>query len=131
MIFAADWGVGQVVWSLLYIFFVFLWIWFIITLFSDIIRSRDLSGWAKAAWAFFIIILPILGALMYLIVRGDSMADRAMADAQAQDEAVRAYIRDASGGSGVADEIERLGRLHDEGKLSDDEFASLKGKLLQ
>ena len=131
MIFAAEWGVGQVLWSLIWFFLFFLWIWFIISLFSDIIRSRDLSGWAKAAWSLFIIVLPILGALMYLIVRGDSMADRAIADAKAQDEAMRSYIRDASGGGGVADELERLGRLHDEGKLSDDEFASLKTKLLQ
>jgi type VI protein secretion system component VasK len=112
----------------------FLWVLWIILLFyiiTDIFRSRDLSGWGKAAWLLFVIVIPLLGVLVYLIARGDSMHDRQAQQAQAQDEALRTYVRDAAGnGNGRADELTRLAGLHDSGVLNDQEFEQAKAKVL-
>ena len=112
----------------------FLWVLWIILLFyiiTDIFRSRDLSGWGKAAWLLFVIVIPLLGILVYLIARGDSMHDRQAQQAQAQDEALRTYVRDAAGnGNGRADELTRLAGLHDSGVLNDQEFEQAKAKVL-
>jgi type VI protein secretion system component VasK len=114
----------------------FLWVLWIILLFyiiTDIFRSRDLSGWGKAAWLLFVIVIPLLGVLVYLIARGDSMHDRQAQQAQAQDEALRTYVRDAAGngnGNGRADELTRLAGLHDSGVLNDQEFEQAKAKAL-
>ena len=82
----AEFGTGQVFWSMLWFFLFFIWIWLLISLFGDIFRSKDLSGWGKALWTIFIIILPFLGVLVYLIVRGNSMQERALQDAANRDE---------------------------------------------
>src|SRR5258708_39591287 len=113
----------------------FLWVLWILLLFyiiTDIFRSRDLSGWGKAAWLLFVIVIPLLGVLVYLIARGDSMHDRQAQQAQAQDEALRTYVRDAAGGDGDgrADELTRLAGLHDRGVLNDQEFEQAKAKVL-
>jgi Phospholipase_D-nuclease N-terminal/Short C-terminal domain len=102
------------------------------TIIMDIFRSRDLSGWGKAAWLLFVIVIPLLGVLVYLIARGDSMHDRQARDARAQDEAMRAYIRDAAGGDGTgkSDDLTTLTGLHDRGVLSDQEFEQAKAKIL-
>ena len=129
--FAAEFGTGQVLWSLLWIFLFVVWIWLIIVLFTDIMRSDDLSGWAKALWALFIIFLPFIGIFAYLIVRGGGMSDRAVKEAQAQDDAMRSYVRSVSnGGDSAADQVEKLAKLHAEGKLTDEEFAAAKAKAL-
>ena len=127
---AAEFGTGQVLWSILWFFLFFLWIYLVITIFIDIMRSDDLSGWGKALWALAIIILPLLGILIYLIVRGGSMGDRAAADAQAQDEATQQYIRSVAGTESAADQLQRLSDLHSAGKLSDDEYQSAKAKVI-
>ena len=76
-VFAADFGTGQVLWSFLWFFMFFIWIWLLVVFFTDIFRSHDLSGWAKALWVIFIIVLPFLGILVYLIVRGSGMQEHA------------------------------------------------------
>jgi hypothetical protein len=130
MFLAAEFGTGQVLWSILWFFLFFLWIWLVITVFVDIMRSDDLSGWAKALWVIAIILLPYLGIFIYLIARGGNMADRHVSDAQAADEAQRAYIRQAAGGSDTADQLASLADMHNNGKLDDNEYAQAKAKVL-
>src|SRR5689334_20922592 len=91
----AEFGTGQVFWSLLYFFLFFIWIWLLITVFADIFRSSDLSGWGKALWSIFIIFVPYLGVFVYLIARGGKMHQHAMQAAEAQDFVAREYIRSA------------------------------------
>src|SRR5262252_8915268 len=112
---ASDFGSGQVFLSMLWFFLFFIWIWLLIVVFSDLFRSHDLGGWAKAAWVIGIIILPYLGVLIYLIARGHKMAEHAQQAAEAQ----RQYIRETAGTSASpADEIQRLADLKDQGVIS-------------
>jgi hypothetical protein len=127
MVVAANWGTGQVFLEILYFFLFFIWIWLLIVVFSDLFRSHDLGGWAKAAWVIGIIILPYLGVLIYLIARGHKMAQHAQQDAEAQ----RQYIRETAGtASSPADEIQRLADLKNQGVISDAEFEAGKAKAL-
>ncbi|MEM9513753.1 MAG: SHOCT domain-containing protein [Actinomycetota bacterium] len=130
---AAEFGSGQVLWSLLWFFLFFIWIMLIFTIFGDIIRSDDLSGWGKALWSIGIIILPFIGIFLYLIVRGGGMAERNLNAAKRQQEQMDTYIRDVAGGSGGtsnADELEKLANLHASGKLDDAEYAAAKSKII-
>jgi hypothetical protein len=133
MVFADDFGTGQVFLSFLWFFMFFIWIWLLIVVFGDLFRSHDLSGWAKAAWVIGIIIFPYLGVLVYLIARGGKMHEHAVQSAQAQDAAFRQYVQSAAGTSGggtVADELARLADLKDKGVIDDAEFQQLKAKAL-
>jgi len=131
MVLADDFGSGQMFVDVLMFFFFVIWIWLLIVVFSDLFRSHDLSGWAKAAWVIGIIILPYLGVLLYLIVRGNKMAQHAQAAAAQQDAAARAYIQSAAGATGsTADEIQRLADLKNQGVISDAEFEAGKAKAL-
>ena len=129
---ASEFGTGQVFWSFLWFTMFFIWIWLLIIVFSDIFRSHDMGGFAKFLWIAFVIVLPYLGVFVYLIARGHKMSEHALADAQAQDEAAKAYIRQAAGtsGSGVAGELERLADLRDNGVISAEEFEAQKAKVL-
>ncbi|HKB31895.1 MAG TPA: SHOCT domain-containing protein [Streptosporangiaceae bacterium] len=113
------------VWFFLWILWLFLLFWIIM----DIFRSRDLGGWAKAAWLLFVIVLPFLGVLVYLIARGDKMHERQTRDLQAQDQAFRSYVKDAAG-TGSADEVAKLADLRDRGVISESEFQAGKAKVL-
>jgi hypothetical protein len=117
-------------WAMLWFFLFFVWIWLLISIFSDIFRSPDLSGWGKALWTIFVIVLPFLGVLVYLIARGNSMQQRAIDDAAAREKATRQYIQDVSGGSSTAGELAKLDELRKSGVLTDAEFAAQKAKLL-
>ena len=130
---AAEWGVGQMLWSILWFFLFVMWIWLVISIFADIIRAQDLSGWAKALWSVLIIFLPFLGVFIYLIVNGDKMNERGAQAIKDQDEAMQAYIRQAAGsggGGGTAGELASLAELHSNGTLSDDEYNTAKAKVL-
>jgi hypothetical protein len=128
---AAEFGTGQVFLSMLWFFLFFIWIWLLIVVFSDIFRSHDMGGWAKAFWVIGIIILPYLGVLLYLIIRGHKMAEHAQQAAAAQDAAAKAYIQQAAGTTGsTADEIQRLADLKAQGVISDAEFEAGKAKAL-
>ena len=118
-------------WTMLWFFMFFIWIWLLISIFGDIFRSES-SGWAKAGWVFFLIVLPLLGALIYLIVNGGDMQRRSIAEAQAMDKAQREYIQSVASPSGgsAADELAKLGQLRDSGVLTDAEFQGQKAKLL-
>jgi hypothetical protein len=129
MLVAAEWGSGQVFWSMLWFFLFFIWIWLLITVFADLFRSHDLSGWAKAAWCIFVILLPYLGVFVYLIARGHKMAEHAAQAAQQQDAALRQYVQQAAATS-PADELEKLAALKANGTIDDAEYARLKAKAL-
>ncbi len=116
-------------WTMLMLFLWIAWITVVFSVIMDIFRNHDMGGFAKAIWVFFVIVLPWLGVIAYLIVNGDGMAQRSMAVAQQQDQAARAYIRDAASVS-TADELQKLSRLQSEGVLSEAEFAAQKAKLL-
>ena len=128
---AQDYPLLNLFWTMLWLFVWILWIFLLIRIISDIFRSHDLGGWGKAAWLIFVIILPFLGILVYLIARGSSMQDRDIKQAQAADAAMRSYIQEtASSSSSTAAELEKLSALHTQGVLTDAEFASQKAKLL-
>src|SRR5688572_10886216 len=128
----AEFQVGQVLWSMLWFTLFFLWIWLLIKVFADIFRSSDLSGWGKALWTIFVIVMPYLGVFVYLIARGKKMQQHTIEAAQAQDAAMRQYVHEvtASSGGGSADEIARLAALRDQGVLSESEFQQAKSKAL-
>jgi hypothetical protein len=113
---------------MLMIFLFVIWIWILISVFIDLFRT-DMSGWFKALWVLGIILVPLLGVLAYLIVHGSDMQQRAMDQAVAQKSAQDEYIRQVTGG-GSADELEKLAQLHNQGVLSDEEFAAQKAKVL-
>jgi hypothetical protein len=116
-------------WTMLWFFLFIMWIWLLISIFSDIFR-RDMSGWAKAGWVFFLIVLPLLGALVYLIANGGDMQERTVKDYQAMESAQKDYIRQVAGTGSAADELEKLAGLRDSGVISEDDFAAQKAKLL-
>jgi hypothetical protein len=128
---ASEWGTGQIFWSMMWFFIWFIWIWLLITVFVDLFRSSDLSGWAKALWAIFVILVPYLGVFVYIIVRGHKMSERAAKEAQQADASARAYIQDAAGtASSPADELTKLAALKAQGAISDAEYEQLKAKAL-
>jgi hypothetical protein len=131
-VIATEWGAGQVLWSMVWFFMFFIWIWLLIVVFADIFRSHDLSGWAKALWVIFVVILPYLGVFVYLIARGRKMSEHAAETARAQDAAARQYIQSTVNASGTsaADELAKLADLKAKGVIDDAEFERLKAKAL-
>ena len=129
MVIAADYPFMDVLWSMIIFFFWVIWIWIVITVLMDVFRRHDIGGWAKAAWVIFVVVLPWLGVLIYLIVEHDGMRDRSMKQAQAQQREFDEYVRDAAGG-GSAAEIAQAKQLLDSGTITQDEFERIKGKAL-
>ncbi len=127
-----DYPLLNLFWTMLWFFLFVAWIYLLIVVVTDIFRSDDLSGWAKALWVLFVVIVPWLGILVYLIARGDEMSKRAASDYQRRDEEMRAYVQDAAGTSGAstADELTKLAALRDSGTITADEFEQQKAKLL-
>ena len=117
-------------WTVLEIFLWILWIWVLIYVFIDIFRSHDLSGWAKALWFVFVLFLPLIGVLVYLIARGGEMHERAAQQAQQQDQEVRRYIQQAAGEPNSADQLAKLADLRDRGVITAEEFDREKAKVL-
>ena len=127
---ASQFGVGQFLWDLVWFFLLVLWLILLFRVFGDIFRSHDMGGFAKALWVIFVILMPFLGVLVYLIARGHKMAEHAQAAAQAQQAAAQQYIQQAAAPLSSADEIARLAGLRDKGVLTEDEFQQQKAKLL-
>ncbi|MEZ5139319.1 MAG: SHOCT domain-containing protein [Acidimicrobiales bacterium] len=115
-------------WSLFMLFIWLAWILLVFRIVIDIFRDRNLSGVAKALWVLFVAFLPFLGVLLYLITRGNGMAQRELDQAVAQKEAFDQYVRSAAGGT--ADELAKLADLKAQGVISDQEFEAQKAKLL-
>lgn len=128
--FAYDYPLLSIFWTMLEFFFLFLWIWLLIIVFVDIFRSQDLHGAAKAAWVILVLILPLIGVLIYLIVRGGGMHERSAARMQQQQAAFDDYVRQTAGSDGAADQLAKLADLKDKGTISDAEFEAEKAKIL-
>jgi type VI protein secretion system component VasK len=127
-----DYPLLNLFWTMLWFFLFVAWIYLLIVIITDIFRSDDMSGWAKALWVLFILIIPFLGVLIYLIARGDKMSARAASDYKRQDQQFREYVRDAAASSGTstADELTKLAALRDAGTITAGEFEAQKAKLL-
>ena len=117
-------------WTIFEIFAFVVWFWLLFVVLTDVFRSRDLSGWAKAAWTVFVLFLPLIGVLVYLIARGDKMHQHAEQEAQQQDQAFRSYVQDAAGSGNTADQLAKLADLRDRGVITADEFEREKAKVL-
>jgi hypothetical protein len=127
---AYDYPLLGIFWTMLWFFLFFIWIWILISVFADIFRSHDLGGFAKALWVIFVVVVPFLGVLVYLIARGKSMQERAMQRAAQQEQDFRGYVQDVAGSSGSADELAKLADLKERGVLTDAEFEAEKSKIL-
>ena len=128
--FLADFTFGQALLTVLEIFVFAAWLMVLFTVISDLFRDHGMSGWGKALWIIFLIFLPFLGTLIYLIARGHGMRDRAVAQQQEAQKQFDAYVKQTAGGDSAADELTKLARLHDEKKLSDEEFERAKAKIV-
>ncbi len=122
----------NVFWTIFEVFLWVVWFWILITVFIDIFRSRDLSGGAKALWFVFVLFIPLVGVLVYLIVRGSSMHERQARDMQQQDADARRYIQQAAAEApaSTADQLTKLADLRDRGVISPEEFEREKAKVL-
>jgi hypothetical protein len=130
MLIAADYPFLNILWTMIIFFCWVVWIWMMVIILGDVFRRRDISGWSKAAWTVFLIVLPFLGALVYLIAQHDGMADRAADRARGEQARFDGYVRSAAGNGGAASEIDKAKRLLDEGTITQDEFNALKTKAL-
>ena len=122
----------NVFWTMFEFFLWVIWIWILIMVFIDIFRSQDLSGWAKALWFLFVLFIPLIGVLVYLIARGGKMHERAEPQAEQQDAQFRSYVQEAaaSSPSSTADQLTKLAELRDRGVISNEEFDREKAKIL-
>jgi len=132
MFFAADYPFLDIFWSMLVFFSWVIWIWMMIAILSDVFRRRDMSGVGKAAWTVFLILLPFLGALIYLIANHDGMTERRVQDIQTQRAEFDDYVKTVAGdgGGGAAAEIEKAKGLLDSNAINQSEFDALKAKAL-
>jgi Short C-terminal domain len=127
----ADVTFGQVLLTVLEVFLFAAWLMILFVIVGDLFRDHALSGWAKAIWVLFLIFVPFLAALIYLITRGEGMRERSLAAHQEAQKQFDAYVRQtASSGGSAADELTKLAKLHDDGKLTDQEFESAKAKIV-
>jgi ABC-type multidrug transport system fused ATPase/permease subunit len=117
-------------WTIFEIFLWVIWFWILITVFIDIFRSKDLSGWGKALWFLFVLLIPLIGVLVYLIVRGGSMHERSVREAQQEDKEFRSYVQEAASGGTPADQLAKLADLRDRGVITSEEFDREKAKIL-
>ena len=117
-------------WTIFEVFLWVIWIWIMIWIFIDIFRSRDLSGGAKALWFIFVLFIPLIGVLVYLIARGGKMHEHAVQEQQQQDQAFRTYVQDVAGQPSPADQLAKLADLRDRGVITPDEFEREKAKIL-
>jgi NADH:ubiquinone oxidoreductase subunit 6 (subunit J) len=125
----ADYSLGDALLTVLEIFFLVIWVWILITIMIDLFRDHEVSGWWKAVWVFFLIVIPFLTALVYLIVRGHGMRERAIQHQADMQKASESYIKEVAGTSPV-DELHKLNDLREKGAISQQEFNSLKAKIV-
>ena len=130
MLLAADYPFLDLLWTMLIIFAWVIWFWLLITVFADVFRRHDTSGFGKVLWIIFVIILPFLGVFIYLIVNHDGMMERNVKQAKAQQAQFDQYVRETAGSGGAAAEIEKAKGLLDSGAITQAEFDAIKQKAL-
>jgi hypothetical protein len=130
MVAAADYPFLDILWTMLVIFAWVIWFWLLITIFADVFRRRDMSGFGKALWIIFVIVLPFLGVFIYIIANHDGMAERNIKQAQAQQAQMDEYVKSVAGSGGAADEIAKAKGLLDSGAITQAEFDAIKAKAL-
>jgi hypothetical protein len=128
MLIATDYPFLDILWTMIIFFSWVIWIWIVITVLADLFRRHDISGWGKAGWVVFVIVLPFLGVLIYLIAQHDGMRERSVKQAETQKQEFDQYVRDAAGGS--AAEIAQAKELLDSGAITQEEFDAIKAKAL-
>ena len=130
MVIAADYPFMDLLWSMIIFFAWVAWIWILIVILTDVFRRHDIGGWTKALWTIFLVVIPFLGVLVYLIAQHDGMAERQQKDVQAQQDQFDSYVRQAAGtgGGGPASEIAKAKELLDSGAITQSEFDTLKAK---
>jgi hypothetical protein len=117
-------------WTMFVFFLWIAWFWLLITVFADIFRSQDLSGWGKAGWVLFAVVLPYLGVFVYLIARGQSIQDRQVTQQRELEDATAAYIRGVASTPSPTEELARLAQLWEVGALTKHEYSTQKAKIL-
>jgi Short C-terminal domain/Phospholipase_D-nuclease N-terminal len=127
---AADYPFLDVLWSMIIFFTWVVWIWMMVIILSDVFRRRDLSGWGKAVWTVFLIVLPFIGVLTYLIVQHEGMAERQAEAVRGQKAQMDDYVRSVASNGGPAAEIDKAKQLLDSGAINQTEFDALKAKAL-
>jgi type VI protein secretion system component VasK len=130
MFLAADYPFLDILWTMLVIFAWVVWFWLLITVFADLFRRHDVSGWGKAAWLIFVILLPFLGVFIYLITQSKHMAERSMNQAAAAQAQYDDHVRAVAGSGGAAAEIEKAKKLLDSGAITQTEYDAIKQKAL-
>jgi hypothetical protein len=129
-VIASSYPFLDVMWTMLVFFLWVIWFWLLITVFADIFRRHDLSGWGKAAWLLFVIVLPYLGVFIYLIAQQGGMAERNVEQAQQSKAQVDDYVRSVAAKSDPAEQIAKGKQLLDQGAISPSEYEALKQKAL-
>ncbi|MEU4494970.1 SHOCT domain-containing protein [Streptomyces sp. NBC_00210] len=130
LVLAYDYPVLGAFWTVMWIFLWIMWLMLLFRIIIDIFRDHEMNGWAKAAWLLFVIIIPFLGVLVYVIVRGKDMGKRELTQAQKQQDAMDSYIRETAGGASGADQLAKLSELKAKGEISEQEFERAKQKIL-
>ena len=130
MTFAYDYPLMGAFMTMLWFFLFVIWIMILFRVFADIFRSHDMGGFTKALWIIFVIFLPFLGILVYVLARGDNMTKHAIEDQKAQEAAFQSYVKEAAGSSGPADQLAQLAALRDAGQITPAEFEAGKAKIL-
>ncbi|MDQ2699779.1 MAG: SHOCT domain-containing protein [Actinomycetota bacterium] len=125
----ADYGLGEALLTTLSIFFFVIWIWIVITILMDVFRDHEMSGWAKAAWVLFLIVIPFLTALVYLVVRGSGMRERAIKEQAETKKHFDEYVRETAATSPV-DELHKLDQLKQSGGLTEEEYNKMKARII-
>jgi hypothetical protein len=129
-IFAADYPFLEVFWTLIVFFLWIMWFWLLISIIGDVFRRRDIGGGKKTIWLIFMLFVPFVGVLAYVLVNSDSMAERNLERARAQQQQVDAYVRETAGSGGAAAEIDKAKQLLDSGAITQTEFEAIKAKAL-
>lgn len=127
---AYDYPLLGLFWTMLIFFLWFAWLMVVFNVLVDVFRSDDMGGFAKAAWTLFVLIVPLVGVLVYLVARGDGMRSRRVEEVRTRQAEFDSYVRDVSSSTGVADELAKLGELRDSGVITAEEFDRQKSKLL-
>lgn len=126
----AAFELGDALLTVLAIFFFVVWIWILITILMDLFRDHEMSGWGKAAWVFFLIFLPFLTALVYLIVRGPGMRQRAIAEQVEAKKQFDQYVQQTASAASPVDELKKLDEMKRSGSISDEDYEKLKAKIV-